>query len=765
MKGQVIQNALIFELKEQSNGFLSTQSWAFGWKTLLLSPDFHRFMRYRSKMLLLLSALLLLGGCQVYHNTTAYYNAYFLANERLTQVEESLFGELKDQDYSSLLPIFPELDSTYSASQKANLEYAIEKASLPIELHKTSKWVDDSYLLIGKARLYKGDFRNAINTFKYVNGLSKNRKVQQASLIFLMRAFTETKSYSQVEKILENIRRSQQRFAEENVLDFNLHAALYYQRIHQLPLCAEYLELAIPMITPKRKRARLHYILGQIYQQEENFAAAFENYNLVLKCNPIYDLEFNARLRAAQVFVSNDPKDVANMQDYFSKLLRDQKNTEFKDKIYFEWGNFEARRGKAAEAIELFEQSLASNQQNKMLRALTYRKMGELYFEDLLIFEQAALYYDSAMQAYRPDMEGFASLRQRAEVLDKFIGYYKAAENNRILLNLSKLSDQELRTYFERKIEDEKAEIDRLFEQQQKRKNRANAILNQQLSGQGGWYFYNPAAIAQGQQEFKDQWGERPLEDNWRRSNKPETLGTEDESTPLAAETEPEIDRYAAIRSLEDRMAEVPRTDSARTAMHKEREKALFELGKMYFQDFDQPNQAVSSLETLMREYPENPYAAEALYLLVTLCREQSICKPEKYQEKLLEDYPKSIYADLLNPKPKEASDTTTSDAPESTPQDEAGILKRYAQLFERYENGDYQNVQQEVERLIRANPTTRHLDKIQLLGLMARGKTTTDWNAYAESIKEFITTHPGSELLNFANTLLRAAQQRQRSD
>lgn len=703
-----------------------------------------------------------LGGCKVYHDTTAYFNAYFLAKERLAEVESVLFGEIKDQDYNTLLPIFPQLDSTYSASQKANLEYVIEKASLPIEFHEISDWVDDSYLVIGKARLYKGDFRNAINTFKYINGNFTDKEIRQASLIYLIRAFTEIRDYSKVEQILENIRQSNQRFSDENILDFNLHAALYYQRINQLPRCADYLELAIPMISPKRKRARLHYILGQIYQQEEQFADAFRNYNLVLKSNPIYDLEFNARLRAAQVFVSDDPKDVAEMQKYFAGLLRDQKNEDFKDKIYFERGNFEARRNNVQQAVEYFQQSLAHNRGNTKQRAYTYRRLGELYFEDLRIFEKAALYYDSAMQVYEPDMPDYASLRQRAKVLDEFIGYYNTAEESRVLLNLSKLPEEELIAYFENKIADEKAEIDRLFEQQKRRRNRSNAALNQALAGQGGWYFYNPAALAQGQEKFEERWGDRPLEDNWRRSNKPVNLNAETDTASQDTDEAPEIDRYASVRSLEERIAEVPRTDSARQAMQEAREEALFKLGKMYFQDFEQPVEAVRSLETLMREYPENPYAAEALYLLVTLCREQPMCQPEGYETQLKEGFPKSIYAELLDPeKAKAATDST--DAAASAPKDEAGVLRVYEKLFRRYENGEYEAVQRATSALVRANPTTRHLDKIQLLGLMAEGKRTSDWGAYAEAIQEFIKTHPDSELLNFANALLRAARQRER--
>ncbi len=706
---------------------------------------------------LVLGCCFLMSACKVYHDTTAYYNAYFLAKERLDIVEQQLFGEIEDQDYEGILPIFPVLDSNYSATQKANLAYVIEKASLPIELHKSSSWVDDSYLLIGKARLYEGDFPNAINTFKYINGKFKEQSIKQASLIFLMRAFTETKDYTQVEKILENIRRSNQRFSEDNILDFNLHAALYYQRIGQMGRCAEYLELALPLISKKSKRSRLYYILGQIYQQNEKFEEAYQNYNLVLKSNPIYDLEFNAQLRAAQVFASNDPKDVLAMRRYFDNLLRDQKNEGFLDKIYFERANFEIRREKYQEAIDYFKQSLANNTKNKPLRAYAYEKIGALYFDQFRVFEQAALYYDSAMQVYTEEMPNFAGLKRRADVLDVFIGYYNTAQQTRLLLNLSKLDEPELIAYFENKIKDEKAEIDRIFEEQQRQKKRGASIVAG--ADKGGWYFYNPAAMLQGQQKFKELWGDRPLEDNWRRRNKPVDL-TEEEKAETVAEAEEQIDRYTSVRSLEERLAEVPRSDSALARMDTMRQEALFQLGKIYFRDLAQPLDAIRALETLLREYPQNPFLAEALYLMVSLCQEQDMCQTDTYREQLKKDFPKSIFAQLLDGKTATDSSPTTS-----APTNEAGVLKTYQQLFRQYEQGDYANVQQATQTLMQSNPTTRYLDKIQLLGLMAKAKNTTQWGEYATELRDFIRSHPKSELLPFANSLLEAALRRQSAD
>ena len=54
--------------------------------------------------------VVLAGGCQIYHDTTARYNAYFLAKEKLLEVETTLFGNPND-DYNDVLNVLVKLDT------------------------------------------------------------------------------------------------------------------------------------------------------------------------------------------------------------------------------------------------------------------------------------------------------------------------------------------------------------------------------------------------------------------------------------------------------------------------------------------------------------------------------------------------------------------------------------------------------------------------------------------------------------------------------
>ena len=111
---------------------------------------------------------------KIYNNTTAHYNAYFIAKTKLAEVEEAI-DKSNQNNFNVILNIFSTIDSSTVKSQHAELEDVIKKASIAIQRHPNSKWVDDCFILIGKARYYLADFANAIATFKYVNTKSPAR--------------------------------------------------------------------------------------------------------------------------------------------------------------------------------------------------------------------------------------------------------------------------------------------------------------------------------------------------------------------------------------------------------------------------------------------------------------------------------------------------------------------------------------------------------------------------------------------------------------
>ena len=101
-------------------------------------------------------------------NTTSHYNFFFNANNKLNGVIERARISNKD-DYSSLLSFYSySLENT--SAQKTELDSVIYKATAGVLLHDLrSEWVDNFYLLIGKAYFLRKDFDSAALTFQFIN--------------------------------------------------------------------------------------------------------------------------------------------------------------------------------------------------------------------------------------------------------------------------------------------------------------------------------------------------------------------------------------------------------------------------------------------------------------------------------------------------------------------------------------------------------------------------------------------------------------------
>ena len=84
----------------------------------------------------------------LFHNTTARFNGYFYAKEKTQAVEKVILKSLDDNP-NQILRLYPRLDTTMAKSYRKDTEEIIKMASISIQRHPNSRWVDDNYLLVG----------------------------------------------------------------------------------------------------------------------------------------------------------------------------------------------------------------------------------------------------------------------------------------------------------------------------------------------------------------------------------------------------------------------------------------------------------------------------------------------------------------------------------------------------------------------------------------------------------------------------------------
>src|SRR5215831_10498246 len=101
-------------------------------------------------------------------NTTTHYNYYFNANDRLNLVIDRAKSIHRDK-YNQLLSFYNyTLEQT--AADKVELDSVIYKVTTGILIHDLrNNWLDNMYLLLGKAYYFRNELDTAFQTFQYIN--------------------------------------------------------------------------------------------------------------------------------------------------------------------------------------------------------------------------------------------------------------------------------------------------------------------------------------------------------------------------------------------------------------------------------------------------------------------------------------------------------------------------------------------------------------------------------------------------------------------
>ena len=524
----------------------------------LLSPGVTlRGVVLRGVVLLLVVGL---AGCSAekdtfmarnYHNVLAHYNGFFLGREKVRETEETILKGQKD-NYNKPLPVFAPAGA--GKGSDALLDEAIKKASIPIQRHKNSDWVDDSYLVIGKARYYKDDYENAIQTFKFVNSKGKDPNAKHEALIWLLRTYTDMKEYIFAGNAIDAIKKKT--LNKRNSREFALASAHIAYRQKEWDAVLKNVEKALPLMRKRERRGRMEFLAGQMQQKAGKDPDAYAHFRMVLRCNPSYELGFNAKLGMAQATNPGDEKGIKKIQKYFRKLLKDDKNLEYKDKIYYEMAHFELKLKHTDKAIEFHNSSLRANGKSQGVKGYNYLDLGVIYYERLRKFNVAKLYYDSAVAALDTAEENYKAVVRRQKILAEFVKEYDIIEREDSLQRLARMDSTMLFAKLDGMAATTKkaADVaDKLAEKEARKAARLDALTggtpgedpfaalgggqppggpgapggpgglggpDAGLGSNGLWYFYNPSLVAKGKATFSRKWGRRKLEDNWRRARK-----------------------------------------------------------------------------------------------------------------------------------------------------------------------------------------------------------------------------------------------------
>jgi tetratricopeptide (TPR) repeat protein len=691
---------------------------------------------------------------RAFHNTTAHYNGYYYAREEVNKIEQTILTSRKD-NYNRILQLYPRLDSALAKSYDKEVQEAVKMASLAIQRHPNSKWVDDSYILVGRARLYSLDWGNAIQTFKYVNTKAKDDNARHLAIIYLARTFVEHYEFNNAEAAFGFL--DKEKLNKENKKKLYLEKAHYYQVREDYDNMVRNLTDAVPLLKKKDKPGRVYFILGQVYQELGFEAEAFNYYRKCIATNPAYETDFYARLYMAQVAEISKSRDIASARKSFKKLLKDSKNREFRDKIYYEMGVFERKQNNLKEAIENYNKALRVGT-NSQINGEAYLMLGEIYYDTLRKFELSKAYYDSAVTALPPDYENYMAIKTRQQILSDFVANLTTIQWQDSLLTLSKLDTAALRKHIAAVIESQKEPE---IKSKKKKKNRiaisaVNTSLDQPAElGSSNWYFDNPSALSIGQAEFTRIWGSILLEDNWRRSSRTTSRESDQalaSNNPSAnkekTETKAEVAKDPVQEEFQRVYPQIPYSDEQKTAALTKIEDAYFKLGDIYNFNLLERENAIHAYETLLKRFPNTEYKPEVYYKLYLIYKDSNPDQSQRYATLLTQNFPNSTFAKILiNPNYLQESGQVVNKQ-----------RTLYKNAYKKFEERDYVEARLIINEAL-ALEKTAFTANLELLKALIIGRTE-DISQYQYTLDQFIQNFPDSEITPYAKKLLESSRQ-----
>ena len=685
-----------------------------------------------------------------FHNMHAKYNGFFNANEiiKLTYQE---FKEKRKENYSKILPIYPLPSIEQSKSWYSPMDTAAGKCELVIYRHRMPhakkgrnrnkewcKWIDDNWLTIARTKFYKKELAKALKIFQYIESHYPTQNTFYESIFWQAKVLIEMGAYDEAEEILVSLinKRDEQlielpkekerlKFQEKVKLFFNYEQRIDYleQKEPELPstiinnvyptladlylrnnkreLAIATLEQTIELKYKKAFKTRLIYILAQLYHKDGNFKAS-TYYQQVVERNPEYEMAFQAKINRALSFSGGQTKAIKSQ---LLKMLKDDKNIEYFDQIYYALAEIEFKDKNEKLAVENLQTSINVSQTNTEQKIKSLKRMGDWYYTKPN-YTNAFYYYDSIQKIIPPKLESKHEIDKKHKLLKKIFLNLETINFNDSIFRICALpEDQRMEKIFEviDAIEEEKErqqENDLLASTNQNLPMpSSNSVLSQTI------FFWDATMLERGKKEFDLKWGERALEDNWRRSAKKSSIISEEELTENNSESN-------AI--YEQMLGELPCDNlEKKEAMKDSILASLFNLGLTHHYETENLKQAKIYFKRVLANYQPRTEAVASAYELYRIHEHLSNTSEKKQmKDLLLSKYPKSKYAKLIL-----GNGNVTEEQKKLKAEKES-----YHELYSKYSLGDYNWVIEQCDKKIQDSLNPLFCD-YGLLKAYAQGK------------------------------------------
>ncbi len=731
-----------------------------------------------------------------WHSFNTRYNTYY--NGAQAYIDGSLEKETGNKDnFTEMIPLYTVSNKDSKEIGKANFDRAIEKAQKSIARHSIKKrpeWTKNrrktekdiewlsrkeynpflwkAWMLMGRSQFHKGAFDEAAATFSYMSRIYKTQPaIYGKARAWLAKCYIEEGWTYDAEDVIRNMSRDSIDWRAVKEWDYTY--ADYYIHTNEFEKAIPYLRKVIKHEMRRKQKAREWYLMGQLQAALGHNNEAFKAFKNVIRQNPPYELEFNARIAMTEVMAKGKTK---QMVSKLKRMAASDKNKDYLDQVYYAMGNIYLAEKDTASAINAYEKGNEKSTRSGIEKGVLLLHLGDLYWEKEK-FSDAKRCYGTAIGLLDKDRKDYKQLSERSKVLDNLVPFTDAIHLQDSLQYLAKCPEEERNAAIDRVIEalkkKEKEEKRKQAEQEaaqaqgqgnntdQKNNQKQNTQTNQ-TNKNSVWYFYNPTAVQQGKATFEKQWGKRENADNWQRANK--TVVGNVGSAELGDDlTDEQRDSIAAAEAKEDSLsqksdsaqndphkreyylAQIPFTPEQLEASNKILEDGLHHAGVIFKDDLDNLPLAEKELRRLDDNYPEYEKMDEVFYHLFLLYNRKN--RPDiadTYVDKLKEKYPESQWTILL-------TDPYFVENAKFGAHIEDSL---YTATYEAFQKDRFHEVEANTRISKERFPLGANRDKFLFIGGLSK-LNNNDADGCVSDMKEVVSSYPNSRISEMAGMIV----------
>ena len=463
---------------------------------------------------------------------------------------------------------------------------------------KDSAVRDRAYLLLGKSRFYDQRYVSALQAFNNIENSFLVREYWKA-LVYMTIDQNEL-ALKAIEKGLNNKSEIQ---GESKFL--NLALIQYYINVKNYEKTVKSLVEFLTSSNDKKLKARLNYILAQIYlEKKENEKAKAALKNVInFGVNKSHSLILWSKLIYNDLISSPD-------NNLFKKLIRSERYRQHISLINY----FNAKlilSSQPKQAKDLFSNAVESEKIDFTLKSKIYDELYKIYLseKDYLLaskyLDSSLAYIDPSTIKYfrlnksRKKLNEVAKLEKENQLLDSLIYVNSLSENDRIkLLNTSALV-----------FEDYNNEIS--------------------VGSSSSFYFDNKKSVDIGIKKFKEKWGDILLTDDWKMNPQ------------VSLKRNVSYEQKPDLESVDELSFNELSIDSLKLLINYNNLRLGMSLNDYVF-DYEKSHQVLSIVDNNLLEINDQ----ETLLFYKTKASEKFDKKLyDLYKNKLLQNFPESIYS------------------------------------------------------------------------------------------------------------------------